>query len=512
MAMFPTNSAKTNVSDLQEVMSSDLVAVSNNLHQILKDRNTSFFVNQLSGYAPGCILTGWVPTFQNFGTGLFLILMSEGSGIFNTATDPKNYSGSLVTTGPSTVFSDPTVGNPRFSYSPAGTYTQYAIDVAYSETTSTGASRTFYRAPSDTTYQASPYTRIAPAGGINVYTPAFIAKKGPAATSLSQVSVPDPDNGYSRVFTFVVSSSAVVSGPNYTMPYIWELQEWPGGSRATASANTHCLASALSAIRAQLNDILESNAQSSTRKWYDTPPIDLATVSSRITSLQSRISAVVTDAGFKSMSVFTFSTSHNQTGDNTFLVPIGCTKMYFKLWGPGGNGGSGFCKAGSPNFYAWGGGGGSGAYVEDVMSVTPGQQIPCFVYLGGSGAATVLGSYSAGAGQNGGDSSDNSYTVPGQAPTWPHDGIGGLGGVAVAPSGNTTALCINGAPGSTLGYGEGKGAHQMPCITKFTLDGQMTSPPLWGCGGGGGMGLVDSGSSRFSGGTGGDGLAIVYFA
>lgn len=61
------------------------------------------------------------------------------------------------------------------------------------------------------------------------------------------------------------------------------------------------------------------------------------------------------------------------TYDDIFTVPMGVTRLFAEVWGPGGGGGRGGLCAG--------GGGGGGAYVRAIIAVTPGETLDLRVHF-----------------------------------------------------------------------------------------------------------------------------------
>jgi hypothetical protein len=250
----------------------------------------------------------------------------------------------------------------------------------------------------------------------------------------------------------------------------------------------------LSAIRAELSAIVGK------ANWYDKPDADLQSLSNRVTSSQT----LLTNLPLWISGLTTLTYDPTKTNPQLFTVPANCYKLYIKIWGNGGNGGLGFCRHNSLSsyfLYNWGGGGGSGSYIEDTISVTPGQQIPYYVSCGGGGQVTFFQNDYAPGGGNGTSAGDGT------------DGVGGAGGIA-GPA-NPTALKINGVSGSTLGYGEGVGAFNMPfCSYKAITTVSYRQAPTYGCGAAGNAG-AHSAPPPVSGPIypsyqGGEGLILVY--
>lgn len=170
------------------------------------------------------------------------------------------------------------------------------------------------------------------------------------------------------------------------------------------------------------------------------------------------------------------------TGDGTFTVPAGCTSLQIECIGAGGAGA------------VYGGGGGSGAYVLNTMSVTPAQVINYHVGAGGSG--------------NGEDTWFNNAThtmAKGGlvATAYPN---GGAGGLASASYGTTKSSGGNGGKGAINGLNQwagGGGGSVMSGSVYTGADGRnalsATSPGAYGLyagvNGRGGVGKQGQGST-----------------
>lgn len=146
------------------------------------------------------------------------------------------------------------------------------------------------------------------------------------------------------------------------------------------------------------------------------------------------------------------------TGSGTFTVPADVTNLYVSVCGAGGGGGGG-------SDYGSGGGGSGGWYVEQQLSVTPGQVLSYSVGAGGTGS---------GSGTAGGNTTFGSLTC-----------TGGAGGTRDARGVNGTPAGQEGQPGS-LYTGVGGVA------------GQGGSTPF-GSGGNGGIGGGPGGSGPAGG-------------
>ena len=109
-------------------------------------------------------------------------------------------------------------------------------------------------------------------------------------------------------------------------------------------------------------------------------------------------------------------------GSTSWTVPANVFYIRVKLWGGGGGGGY------TPTGFGASSGGGSGAYVEHVFAVTPGQSVTVLVGGGGTGAwssgfaqtggttSVTVGAVSASAygGSGGGKPNDSTTSNPGQ--------------------------------------------------------------------------------------------------
>lgn len=193
------------------------------------------------------------------------------------------------------------------------------------------------------------------------------------------------------------------------------------------------------------------------------------------------------DAGGRA--VFTAS------GDSTFFVPPGVTRITLLAWGAGGGGGAGTFIAGGA-----GGAGGGGGFATGTFDVTPGASLR--IRAGGGGAGGASGADSEGGGGGGASVVDNAalmnlLTAPGG---------GGGGGVrdrggAVRPGGvggaGGGASGVSAPPGGPEGGG---GATATAPGAGGTCGGVCGGTPgRAGVGGRGGDG------GDFRGGTGGGG-------
>lgn len=172
---------------------------------------------------------------------------------------------------------------------------------------------------------------------------------------------------------------------------------------------------------------------------------------------------------------------YNTQGTDTFIVPAGVTSLTVRAWGGGGGGGGG-------GNGAIGGAGGGGGFVQETITVTPGETLN--VYVGGGGGG---GSYSANGSGAGGGGAGGGYTslyrggTPLAVVAGGAGGGGGRGATAGgAGGGGGGTNGVNGASSGNSGGGQG--------------GGQSTG----GSGGAGGNNNGSNGSS-LAGGAGADG-------
>lgn len=126
-------------------------------------------------------------------------------------------------------------------------------------------------------------------------------------------------------------------------------------------------------------------------------------------------------------SITAFTRTFNYTGaDQSFVVPTGVTSVKVYIWGGGGSGTTTI----NGSFY-----GGAGAYVEGILTVTPGETLT--IYVGQGGSNTIGFAY-----KNGGPNNAN-YNSGG--------GGGGRSGIA---RGLTNIIAV-GAGGGGGGNGNG---------------------------------------------------------
>ena len=142
----------------------------------------------------------------------------------------------------------------------------------------------------------------------------------------------------------------------------------------------------------------------------------LDTAEADIDTLQAQVSGINIGGSPIGMQLF--------TANGYFTVPAGITKLWVRLWG--GTGGGGHIGVFSPPPLP-GPGGGCGGYAEDVISVTPGQQILVSIGAGGLGGIYGTSTPATGGGATifsylgnplltagpGGDATDNPTYTPG---------------------------------------------------------------------------------------------------
>jgi len=477
MKPFPTKGRKLKFTDTEEVISKDLNDISTYLHQIIKDFNINVFQGQQIGSQPGCIISGCKVnlvsgTYPYVDVGPGLLMFSVPA---SDSTDMLNFSGSLYP------LEDTVVPFGTISLAPSGGTVTYAIDVRYVEVLDQNLS-----------------TR-------NVYSP-VTKTSGPtlvSATTLndstSDYSVifsvaSQPIAGYARLGTFTVDDSGNLSDFNYTLPFIWNIQNWPGVPNTFDLTLTKTLADSLSAIRAQLAAIVGP-----TSKWYTVPPTDIDTAATDIATLSASVAGVV--PGIKSADIFAAPSNVTLTG--SYPVLPGVKRLWVRLWGPGGHGG--ITNIISGGWVIAGGGGGAGGYVEHIFEVTPGDVIPYQVGGLNTVAATTLdlssipgegGILSAGGGAN-------AY-AGGQTG---HDGEGGAGGVASGGSFNVNGT--SGGNGSFLYNAGGYGYEVFGRYSRYGIaipQGGFSFAPVGAWGHGGYAGSVNGGVGT----NGMPGALIIY--
>jgi len=152
---------------------------------------------------------------------------------------------------------------------------------------------------------------------------------------------------------------------------------------------------------------------------------------------------ILTPVNYGTRTVITYTGS-----DQSFVVPTGITKIFTKLWGAGGGGGSyGGWRQGSL--------GGAGGYSMGILQVVPGETCNIRIGQGGSARANSITSYPDG-GAPATSTSDNRYCASGGGSSsinvpsrgWVLVAGGGGGGGAV----NGYDLNSGGAGGGTVGH------------------------------------------------------------
>lgn len=190
------------------------------------------------------------------------------------------------------------------------------------------------------------------------------------------------------------------------------------------------------------------------------------------------------------------------SGSGVWQVPTGVTELVIEAWGAGGGGGA---SGGGPS--SSGKGAGSGAYVKKTVSVTPGDNLPYSVGVGGDGGLPTNPNTK---GVNGTATTMSSFGISaggGEAGASNADGGAGDGGIATGGDINTNGNA-GGVGGSNLG-GPGGDA---PNGGTGGLGGASDHPGLPGNppgAGGGGSGRDDQ--EEHWGGDGANGrLTITY--
>jgi len=264
-----------------------------------------------------------------------------------------------------------------------------------------------------------------------------------------------------------------------------------------------------------------------THPYYGgSPNHSYASVAPTGASLRPAISAALVPAGVRGVTAKLNLKNYTQTftytgADQPFTVPATTTSLTVYMWGAGGGGG----YTGTGTLY-----GGAGAYLQGVLSVTPGQSLKIIVGGGGGYQPNVVGStplsYGGGGfgspagGAGGGRSairvsgaSDDSVTVGagGGAAYWSYNNsYGGNGDSVTGTGGNggTSGSYYGGLGGSqTAGgaVGHGDGGDGSTAGSKYT-----GGNPNAQTGGGGGSGYYGGGGGGYynygSGGGGGSSL------
>lgn len=472
MISFPTGSRKIQFTDTEEVTSSDLNTLSGLLHQLARDFNINVFQGKQAGFAyPGCILNGCKVSITPGSLEVpALVDVSAGLVLFSLDNDPNNYSGSLLPIPPTTLS----------AVAPTSGTQDYFIDITYFEALdpSSFETRNVY---SQVTQTAGPQT-------IPTLTSNF-----PPTPPILLSSQPNPNSGYTRLGKFTLDSTGAVISPGftYTLPYIWNLQNWPGNPHEANLSTTLTLADSLSAIRAAIADILGP-----TSKWYEAPAININNAVIEINDIQAQIDFL--KFGVKSISFY-------GPGSGNITVPAGVSRMWVRCWGPGGDGAPTSITNGVN--IGFGGAGGGGGYVESIIPVTPGNVFPYYVGNHGSGIGTAVDCTSIGypkmdatCGGNGQDLSI-AYTQPNVTIT------GGAGGAGGSASGGT--LNVNGTAGGN-GWGPGDPSYYGNMHARLGATaptGGFTFSCLGYYGRGGFAGPATGGA----GSPGGTGCLLIYF-
>jgi len=461
MTLFPTNGQKANFTATEEVTSQDLNSISTLVHQLAKDFNVNVFQGKQTGYAyPGCILSGCKVSITPGAPAS--VVVSPGILMFSLDTDPKNYSGSLLQ-----ISSTPLSVQP-----PTSGVQQYFIDVTYTE----GLDPTLaYR---------NVYSQVTQTSGLQSIPTLTSSIQTPSTVVLSLQN--EPSLGYTRLGQFSLDSSgAVYSAFTYALPFVWNVQNWPGTPHASNLNTTMTLADSLSAIRAALAEILGPSS-----KWYDAPITDIQSSVSTITAMNAQISSL--QGGVRDIKLY-------GAGSGNITIAAGVTRLWVRCWGAGGNGGSSSYFSG---ILSLGGGGGGGGYCESFIPVSTGNIFPYVVGSGGSLTPTTIDFssigatlMSAGAGTNG----QVGLTGPS---AW--GGTNGVGGVATGGTIN-----IRGTNGTNGGYiGGPADANNLNARLGMTATNGGFSFNMLGEYGHGGFGGPSTGGA---GSPGGSGCLLVYF-
>jgi hypothetical protein len=168
------------------------------------------------------------------------------------------------------------------------------------------------------------------------------------------------------------------------------------------------------------------------------------------------------------------------TGNQTFTVPAGVTQITVKAWGAGGGGG------GNDDTVA-GGSGGGGAFVNAVLSVTPGQTFSTVVGVGGLAGASDR----AGTGSGAGGGAGSGGAAGGQPGTQGDSGAGGGGGGGTFLYNSSNVIVLVAGGGGGGGGGGLKGGE----------GGAAGAGDLTGGGGGGGQSVTSGVYTPGSGAT-----------
>ncbi|VVB53189.1 Uncharacterised protein [uncultured archaeon] len=470
MVPFPTGSRKLNFTDTEEVTSADLNSLAALLHQLAKDFNVNFFQGKQAGFGyPGCILNGCKVSITPGSPAL--VSISAGLILFSLDNDPNNYSGSLLPIQTTVLnATPPTSGNQ-----------EYFVDITYAEALDPDSFET-RNVCSEVTRQA---------GALIIPT---LTSNYPPTPVILLSNLPTPKDGYSRIGKFTLDSTgAIVSQFAYTLPYVWNLQNWPGDPHQANLTTTLTLADSLSAIRAAIADILGP-----TSKWYEAPAININDAVTEVNNIQAQINVLQT--GVKSIVSY-------GPGSGNITVPAGVSRMWVRCWGPGGDGAPTVITNGVN--VGFGGAGGGGGYVEGIVPVTPGNVFPYYVGNNGSGIGTAVDFTSIGYPKMdatcGGNGQNLTVTYTGSPPSVTI--TGGQGGAGGSASGGT--LNVNGTKGGNgweagdPGYFGNVGARL--CIGSPTGGFPFTGLGFYGRGGF--AGPVNGGA----GGPGVTGYLLIYY-
>lgn len=159
---------------------------------------------------------------------------------------------------------------------------------------------------------------------------------------------------------------------------------------------------------------------------YPNPGMAAGAAATNVGSLGGALTGTLPNPGFNYSVIPHGTVAYSASG--IFTVPSNVYYVRYRLWA-GGGGGGGISSGASGE--DGGGGGGGGGYCEDVISVTPGQNITVNIGAGGTAGSS--------AGGNGGTGGNTSLTGYGTAD-------GGVGG-----NGTTNGLGTGGAGGSASG-------------------------------------------------------------
>jgi hypothetical protein len=391
-----SQSKKVNFSVKEEIISADINQISELLHQLVKDFNVNaiYGVNNVydipSPADAGCIISGMELSLHLDGS--YYIKVASGVMLFNDET--STYAGSLVNVPETLVPVTPPISGTDI----------YFLDMAYTEVVDPATETRHYY--NDTTFYVNDFTANTSTLPQIVFTLTPAPSVAPAVGSvrvarIDVTSVPDRD-----------------PAPVYTLPHIWNIQDWPGTPHTFNSTEIMTLSDSLASIRAEIVSILGSGAN-----WYDTPTATLVALRSSMTSAAAIISAIA--------SGLIDCIKLDTVGVSTISFPAGTTTLWVRAWGPGGAAGtSSLAPAGC---------GGSGAYVEQIIPLASTAPVPYTVAAGSSGLPTLFGGaphaflITAGGGGNGTN-----------ATAGPVHGTEGAGGVGTSVGGLGTGIIING--------------------------------------------------------------------